>query len=460
MLICSYFFYRIPIISKILEGEDTIFGELFIGSCSKPYYWCMGFLNNQPVDGLFLHPTIFMEILHQLNIPIQHFIPLNNLNDLEASVYIRLFCSSFFLLGIIIFSFWSFTILKFQKPAFFIFMIFLAAISQRYGVDNSVFPHIDTTVAIVAACILMVTVDNYLRKAQTFIGALGMFCSCTFFCFGKQEWTILLFLSVLATFIFHFRKLEYFKFFIIMFCAIIFGNLISYLFDPVNYNGGLALFVRMFSKYIGNGVSNNNVNFMFEGHQVIMQNDFDGSHRSWLTLFLNKLESVYFIFALMLVLSIKCILNINKISVFTFWIWMFTLAFFFAFFISSWDLNRYFILSYFSVLFYTVSCYRDDILGKIDRMIIVIICFVSWLLGTNYLFSFVQSNRPKLNFKELYFINKQSIAPKDTLQTYIITFNKHHLNPAISFYFHSTDSFKLLNNKGIAKIKKVQNINY
>ena len=250
-----FFIVRIPFFSIPLFYEEGIFENIFINRIHGPEYGQIGRINGEEIYTNLIHPGFIYETIAIAGQVFQKIVPMKGIPKEDINFRIRA----------------AFTIFQFL---YWLWIIFILVVAERKKPKYRF--SIALKIALVGLSITplfvhtsyTVQVDNsvgvmlagffggflllwYLDLIRSWTLSVFSVLSGLVWGIGKNEWTILLILSMVFTFVFLLLRRFLLKqktslmpditvlLFHLLGC--ICGNILNYLFDPVNYLGGQQL---------------------------------------------------------------------------------------------------------------------------------------------------------------------------------------------------------------------------
>ena len=268
-----------------------------------------------------------------------------------------------------------------------------------------------------------------------------LFIGSVFTGLGKNEWGIVYFVAITAYIIIEFIRKKFWnapisskeiaKISIIGCLGSILGNVLNYLFDPVNYLGGLKLLGVMVQNFSLLGSKSTQVIIPTESvFNITMFN----SNANWYKITIERLEYVFPLIILIIILVYWFIRNCKNIHTIITLSLLYALALFSSFFISSWGtFVRYFAPSLVGIV--TTFCLfilsQKIRIASWQKILFAVIC----LLSTIRLYTLEINLRGKGN-KDYYIENtKMEIIKTGCINGVKLTLNKSvQVNYFIEYY--------------------------
>jgi hypothetical protein len=282
----SFFAARIPLLNEPLGFEEGIFAELIVNRPAGPHYALSGRIDGQKTYTYISHPATLYELLKLGGYISKEFLTYDiYLNDSLITPRLRLICSFYQ------FIFWAilliFALISQSIHGKWPILIIFTAMLSPLALKTSTFLQIDNTsgMLLCGLAALLFSVANQKnmspKKSTLFLFAGGFIVGL-----GKQEWSfallaamaVMFFLTIIAK-----RKSSDYNYIKIISCiatGILLGNIVSFLYDPVNYTRGLH-YIAVFFKLQNSSPSH-----------------WDFTH--WLMLTKKRLPFIYVCFILLL----------------------------------------------------------------------------------------------------------------------------------------------------------------
>lgn len=253
----AFFLVRIPNYVEPLFGEEGIHANVFYNAPENPKYLLIGRINGSDILIIPEHPAFLYESLKFLGKIWQILFPKDLFNPIELGLQVRIALSLvqylFFLLFLIVVLF-SKKIEMNQKGIKAFLIILISLTIPIINMSTSV--QIDGSVGFLFTGILALSILVY--STQLFhdvISCVFLFITSILFGFGKNEWSMALMLTIFISALFLFRtiksissnvnKKRAFIFLGILLIGLLLGNLLSYLYDRINYLSGFSVMFRI-----------------------------------------------------------------------------------------------------------------------------------------------------------------------------------------------------------------------
>ena len=376
-----FFIVRIPFFSNPLFFEEGIFADIFINRIHGPQYGQIGRINGEEIYTALQHPGFIYETIAISGQIFQIIVPLKGIPQEVMNFRIRA----------------AFAIFQFL---YWLWIIFILALAERKNLKHQFSMALKIVIIILSIMPLAVhssyilQVDNsvgvllagffagflliwYLDLFRTWTLNVFSFLSGLIWGIGKNEWTILLFLSMLFTFAFLMLRRLLLKekppvktdFVILLFHLVgcICGNILNFLFDPGNYFGGIQL--------------------IFE-RAVATKSGFEeaGGVALWFNTLVFKSPYLFLGIIGSIVLFFICVQRIKVLPAVFVWGASYSFLLFFFFFFASYHTEiRYFIVSYvlqvalFAMAFFMLPLTKRGLFyGRVGLMIIILLAFIHY----------------------------------------------------------------------------------
>jgi hypothetical protein len=379
-----FFAVRAPEYDIPLSGEDGIFADIFVNSPERPNYGQNARIHGKTIYASLGHPAPLYEFLAYSGKVFNYFLPLKkSLKDTPSVIatYLRFSFSSFQFISWLFLMYYLFTSSNKKTRWMDLSLLLLFAISPP-AVIYSLWIQIDNANGSIITAILMASIllwDRYNTTSLKKRFAL-MFFAGFISALGKNEWSILFFLSIMATLIFLIYRKKKEKenekeisskddvsILTSMLTGLIVGNIFSYLINPDTYLGGFELMTSMSQK-----------SSLMNTSQL----------SKWWTLTMIRMPILYLAMALWLYVSSvfirKSYWKISTPIVLSFFI---SSALLWSFFITSWDPTERYFIPAFIALVYTLFLIKSTYKLFLDQFSYILILFLTLDTLNNYVTS-------------------------------------------------------------------------
>ena len=366
-----FFIYRIPAYDAPLIHEEGMLANIFYTKPVNPKY-----LQIARIDGVDWytnpqHPAFLYEILGIIGSVWKGIINTQDFNPKELSVLVRVAISTiqycFFLIILLIIL--PLKGLEWNNKLATALLIAAITISVP-AIKMSVSVQIDGSVGVLLSGILSIAIITYaLKTFPKQICNFFLFLGSIIFGFGKNEWSLALLVSIILSTIFILigshkmqfiqERKSWFSFLGIIFIGLIIGNIISFLFDSVNYLAGFGVMFR-FSK----------ASTFFNVLNMIKRASYT---------YVNILILFFLFFAL--------IRSIRKPDFFLFFIFTFSTMMFVAYFVISWATDPRYYAPSLAIGSAGLVLAADYFPAKISKPLILVLTSVILLHSTVFFYN-------------------------------------------------------------------------
>lgn len=374
LIFCTlYFAVRAPDYDIPLAGEDGIFADIFVNAPPRPNYGQNARVNGITIYASLGHPAPLYEWLAISGKFFNKVLPLQEaLNDpaSKLSTYLRFSFSCFQFLAWLILIVYLLTHSKENFRWKSLFLVLAIAISPP-AVIYSLWIQVDNASGSIIAALMMSAIlfwDRY-KHASTKKLFMLLFASGFVSALGKNEWSILVFLALMASAAFVFIRNKYdnqnaefkssleYKYLLSMLLGLVAGNILSYMINPDTYMAGFELMTDMSKK-----------SSLMNTNQV----------GNWWSLTKIRMQILYLGMALWLYMTSvfvkKSPLKVSTPIVLSFFL---SSALLWSFFITSWDPTERYFIPAFIALTYTIMLIRANQRLYLDKFVVYIILILS-----------------------------------------------------------------------------------
>ena len=250
LLMLFYFLVRIPFYGIAPFYEEGCFTELFYNHIVNPNYILIGKIDGVKLYDHPLHPALIYETISSYGKLWQALFPsLGSWNVIALSVSAR-FAFSLFQASIV----FAFILMLLKqnetKTPLPLIACIVGLCLMSPAIIYSTSLQVDGSVGSLLTGLLALSFLAYRYKLiETRKSLLLVFACALFYGFGKNEWTLAFLAAVMVSFIFVLIRKSAFRenfrsvisLLSIALGGLLVGNLISYLFDPINYMGGFGV---------------------------------------------------------------------------------------------------------------------------------------------------------------------------------------------------------------------------
>lgn len=251
LLVGGFFLFRIPFYAQELVGEEGIFAHLFLHDVPKPDYLLIARVDGVNLMGAPQHPAPMYEAIGAAGKMVRHLVHFGAMDPLESAFALRMAFSLpllFVLLGCLFFLYrhandglyqWLVLLLVFASSPV------LLVSSTELQLDASFGAGIFGVWAL--ACAFLCTK----RELSTRRRGAVMFLACFLAGLGKNEWSFVLFVCLAVCIVYaRFARSAGARrgdtaVLLLGLLGLITGNVVSFLYDPLNYVMGLQLMSKM-----------------------------------------------------------------------------------------------------------------------------------------------------------------------------------------------------------------------
>ena len=248
VLVCVFFFFRVPFYTQELSGEEGIFAYLFINEVQKPNYLLFSRIDGVDLMGAPQHPAPMYMAINTVGRYTQWLVDFSRLDELASTFVLRVIFS--FPLLLLSISGFLYVFKYCNNNLYYWFALFLTFITSPVVLVTSTELQVDSSFGIgifgvwVIVILLLTGARTGGYRIKTSLFFLGNLVAAT----GKNEWSLVLFLSLLLVTLYValrgrrslFLKEELTVLFF-GFAGIFAGNLLSYLCYPLGYIWGFDL---------------------------------------------------------------------------------------------------------------------------------------------------------------------------------------------------------------------------
>lgn len=250
LLMLVYFLVRIPYYGIPPFYEEGCFTDLFFSNhIANPNYVLIGKIDGVKIYAPPQHPALIYETLSSYGKLWQKLLPLDSWNTIALGVFAR-FAFSLFQASIV----FALIFMRLKKNEaktplpLITFIVGLCLLPPVIWYSTSL--QVDGSVGSLMTGLLALSLLTYRYKLfETRNSFLLVFACALFYGFGKNEWSLAFLAALIASFIFVFIRKSVFtenfrsviSLLSIALAGLLVGNLISYLFDPLNYLGGFGV---------------------------------------------------------------------------------------------------------------------------------------------------------------------------------------------------------------------------
>lgn len=251
LLICLFFLLRLPFYAQELVGEEGIIAHLFLNEVRKPDYLLISRIDGVDLMAPSQHPAPMYEAINATGRVVKRFIPFDELDELEKAFVLRVVFSLPVL--IVLLGAFLYVYRYYRDNLYYWLALFVTLISSPVVLVTSTELQVDSFFGIAifgvwALFVALLSAGNASLKVQA---ALFFLCNLVAG-LGKNEWSLILFLTLLLTLLYVLatcRRDPSFKgqaaVILVGLAGLAAGNLLSYLYDPLNYVMGWELMTSM-----------------------------------------------------------------------------------------------------------------------------------------------------------------------------------------------------------------------
>lgn len=252
---CAFFCFRIPFYQQKLVAEEGTTAYLLLHDVPKPNYLIISRVGGVDLMGAPQHPGLMYASMGAVGKLSRQVIDYSKLDEQQSAFVFRVIFS---LPMLIMFLAGIFHVYKRRNEnLYYWLMLFIVLVSSPVVLVTSTELHGDASFGIAIIGIwtfaILIVTDRCLTRYG--IKALLFFIGTFIASLGKNEWSLVLLLTLLlvsAYLLIIRRRLAHWSGQLtIMACGflgLLSGNLVSYLFDPLNYQMGLQLMLSMSAK--------------------------------------------------------------------------------------------------------------------------------------------------------------------------------------------------------------------
>ena len=242
LFIIFYVVVRKPYYSTQLKGEEGDFADIFINQPPGPNYLQIGRVNGREIYTIPQHPALSYETIALAGRAAETVINFSELSEYKTTVLLRALFSGFQLLVWVLIWYAIVVFDYFQNKTYLFFMIGLLSLSP-IALESSLHLQVDNSVGALFVGFFCFSLLAFVFMKNKTAKYLILFISAALIGFGRNEWGIILFVSLLASIIF--AKLFVIKFqtesIILILAGLAAGTVINIIFDNFNYFAGLRL---------------------------------------------------------------------------------------------------------------------------------------------------------------------------------------------------------------------------
>ncbi len=372
LFIVLFFVVRTPFYSTGMVAEDGLFANILINHPESPDYCLIGRINGEEILEPIQHPGLIYEPIAVLGDFSHLFLDYNSMSREETTFWSRIMYSFFQLF------FWMLLVLyivRLNKGFWFesgrlsllYGLIFFAILP--IALNNSIDLQIDSSTGVIYNGIMGLAVLIFMKKRDR-TGYVILFAGSVIAGFGKNEWGIILLMTVAAALLYFviiavLKRLngngkEYLLFLGTIVAGLTIGSVINYLFDPVNYIAGIKLLTKMSGRA-----------------SLISTGDFGW----WLQITKGRLGYIISNIVMILTIAGYFIKKAWKGDFYRTFLFGYSLAFFFSFFIAMYERTaRYYASSFVTLVLCCVLFIDDYKGGKVRNYAVTLLL----LLGLAY----------------------------------------------------------------------------
>jgi hypothetical protein len=387
-----YFSIRIPFYGYPLLGEDGFYPDILINSLDRPNYGQAGRINGVTIHMPLRHPGFMYEIYALVGDGLRPFVNYDQMKIGQITVMMRFIVSlfSYMIWLIFIIILWILCRKRGCNNLLPIMAALLILANASFPLTVSIEQQLDNTSGVLFVGLFSLALVSYFWGiTRGKITAVLIFIGTFLIGLGKNEWTITLILSAIGTGIFLIITRSHRKESIndrdavwlipLSVVGIILGNLTSYLFDPVDYIGGLGLINQ----------------FMGDSYISVSQN------KTWLEIFvINRVWFLLIVFLLWILCSAYFIQNFRKIHFSWVYLYVYGSALFISFFFITFSKTppRYFIPAYFVIVIGLISAIAIETQANLWRVSLAFILAITILQSWLYFGPYYADNVDKQNY--------------------------------------------------------------
>jgi hypothetical protein len=244
VLSVAFFAVRAPFIDRPLRGEEGTHAAVMVDRPRGPDYCLIGRIGHEQLKVLFEHPALMYEALRTVGALASPILVRSRQKDAVVVPRLRTLFSLFefsvvLLLGILLVR------ERVEAISWPNWLLFVSALSMPLLVLTSTEQQMDGSVGVFmnGLCALAIGAAGLSRLSQRSRLAL-LFAGAAILGCGKQEWSLALLGTVVAWVAYLIVTRQSLlsgilpRVVLALLCGLLIGNLVSFLYDPVNYRGG------------------------------------------------------------------------------------------------------------------------------------------------------------------------------------------------------------------------------